>query len=163
MQTVPQLPQLLESTVVSTQTPLHSVMPAAHPHTPPEHAWPAAQVFAHAPQLAGSLARLTQLFPQGVVPGAQDSPQTPAEQNCPTGHAVPQAPQLLPSLAVSTHMPEHSVLPPWQTHCAAWQSPPVGHTVPQVPQLLESVAGLMQAAPQSNCPSGQTHWPLAQV
>jgi hypothetical protein len=61
----PQLPQLVESLVVSTQAPAQSVRPApqcaAHCprlQTPPEQAWP------QAPQLAGSLLRSTHVAPQ---------------------------------------------------------------------------------------------------
>jgi hypothetical protein len=67
------------------------------------------------PQFALSLATLTQLPPQSVVPPKQSTPHLPAEQTWPVGHATAQAPQLAASVANETQVLPHAVVPPEHT------------------------------------------------
>jgi hypothetical protein len=62
MQTLPQLPQLELSLVVSTQAPSQVLLlPQANAQLPFSQTWLAPQAFPHAPQFLGSELRLTQL------------------------------------------------------------------------------------------------------
>ena len=66
--TVPQTPQLLESTWVSVHTPPQSVKPVSQMQSPAVHTSVAVQVVAHTPQLSGSCCRLTQTPLQSEKP-----------------------------------------------------------------------------------------------
>ncbi len=101
LQTLPQLPQLAGSLVVSVQTLLQATCV-------PGQAWqllPAQMLIdphalAQPPQLAGSLVVSVQAFAQLVCPAGQQLlfVQLPASQ------ALPQAPQLFGSLVVSMQL-----------------------------------------------------------
>jgi hypothetical protein len=70
----PQLPQLAGSECASTQLLPHLVVPPAQDqaHAPCEQTRPGAQALPHAPQLVGSLERLTQVPAQLVWLLSQD-------------------------------------------------------------------------------------------
>ncbi len=72
-QTVPQVPQLLESLCVSVQEPEHDVSPVPHvaAQAPAVQTWPVVQAWPHAPQLATSLVVFTQLPPHDISPAGQ--------------------------------------------------------------------------------------------
>jgi hypothetical protein len=132
---LPHEPQLLLSTLVLTQIPLHRVWPAGQPHEPCKQVWPLVQATPHAPQLASSDCRSTHALLQLVSPVPQDAAHAPLLQ---TGvepeQLVPQEPQFCGSLVVSTHAPPHDVSPGAQT-----QLPPLHASVepqdfPQPPQ-----------------------------
>jgi hypothetical protein len=92
MHCMPQLPQLLASDAVSTHTPSHGVMPAAHAHCPDMHAAPTGHPAPHEPQLFGSVAMSAQPVGQLCVPDPQM--HTPVMHVAPCPQTVPHAPQL---------------------------------------------------------------------
>lgn len=67
-QALPQVAQLSGSEPRSVHFPVQSVWPTGHieVQTPAEHASPAAQASAQAPQFCGSEASATQLWPQAT-------------------------------------------------------------------------------------------------
>jgi hypothetical protein len=94
-----QSPQLAASDCTLMQAPLQSFSPAfGQVQAPFAQLCPPEQALPQAPQLAGSVAVVTQVVPQSVCPVAQ--PQEPFEQLWPLAQAVPHAPQLLESVAV---------------------------------------------------------------
>ena len=66
------------------------------------------QAFPHAPQFAWSPCKLTQLFPQRVVPLVQL--HEPPMHVVPPVHEMPQPPQLLGLRVTSTQLPAHRVV-----------------------------------------------------
>ncbi len=157
--TVPQRPQLATVLWTSTSQPLVAtpsqlpkpgvqVMPQAPVvHEGAEFA-PDAQTVPQAPQLRGSLAVVTQVPLQRVVPAMQASMQEPAEQSCPLPHEVPQRPQLVALVWRLTSQPSAAL--PLQSAKPVRQVKPQApdehvedalaggrHTVPQAPQLSE--------------------------
>jgi hypothetical protein len=78
-QTLPQVPQLLESLVGLTQALLQLICSGGHwrTHIPPVHTWFAAQAMPHAPQFMGSVFRSTQA-PLQLVLGAVQTPHVPS-------------------------------------------------------------------------------------
>jgi hypothetical protein len=64
VQAVPHPPQLAGFEEVSTQTPLHSVVPAGHAQLPLLQVWPPVQTLPQLPQLFGSTVSLLQVPPQ---------------------------------------------------------------------------------------------------
>jgi hypothetical protein len=92
------------------QVSVHAQAPATQVCAP-AHARP------QAPQLARSVAVLTQATPHIVSPAPQ--PHVPPTQGCPAAHARPQPPQLPASVLVLTHAPPQSCVPPGQP-----QTPP---------------------------------------
>jgi len=89
-QTLPQLPQLELSLVVSMQavTPAsfgHAVRPMPHvvPHVPLLHDSPEAHALPHPPQFDGSTLVSTHELPHCVVPPPHDEAHAPCEQTCP--------------------------------------------------------------------------------
>jgi hypothetical protein len=119
------VPQCAGSDVRSTHDPLHIVVPALHPHTPPVHA-----MFAPIPHGVPSMAvplcgHVCMPVMHDVSPVLQTSP--PGLHDVPDMHAMQLplrhtmfVPQLVPSLAavpVSVQLmlpPMHTVLPTWQ-------------------------------------------------
>ena len=86
-------PQFEKFEVVSTHAPLHSACPLGHWHFPPPQLWPAGHALPQAPQLATSLAKLTQLPLHAVCPPEQLNAQAPLEQTLPLGQLFVQLPQ----------------------------------------------------------------------
>jgi hypothetical protein len=93
----------------------------------------------HAPQFWKSVARSTQLIPQGVSPVAHSAAQAPSEQCWPVAHAAAQAPQWIGSEARSTQSVPHRDKPVRQAQLAAAHSCCALQALPQVPQLRLSV------------------------
>jgi hypothetical protein len=153
-----QLPQCWASLAVSTQRPLHSVLPAGQTQALRTHACPVAQACPQAPQLAGSLAVSAQVQPsavqvQLVLPGAQ--PQAPARQLAPEGQALPQAPQFAASLRGSTQRPLHSDCPGGQPQVPDAQTSVGRQARAQLPQWALFVRGSTQAPSHERKPCGQ--------
>src|SRR5438128_3423961 len=95
-QALPQVPQLLTSTLVLTHTPPHRVWPGGHAacwQMPPTHALFGPHAKPHCPQLSGSVERFTQPPPQNVVPPWQNDWHCPAEHDWPGAQALPHVPQ----------------------------------------------------------------------
>jgi hypothetical protein len=65
----------------------------------------------HVPQLALSVAVVTQALPQSVVPAGHVARQRPFEHACPVLQAVPHDPQFIGSDLVETQVFEHRVSP----------------------------------------------------
>jgi hypothetical protein len=149
------------------------VSPVGQPQAPPAQTCPVGQAAPQAPQLSGSVARLTQVWLGAVpqtVPGAAQV-QAEAWQSKPPVQALPQVPQLRTFVATSTQVagvPQAVTVagvvsqahapPPHVPRPQAWL---------QVPQLCESVARFTQTtAPpvprHSVCPPGHAQAPLAQ-
>jgi len=110
-QFVPQAPQFFGFSERLTQTPLHSVVPAAQPHAPWRQSFVAAHVVPHAPQLLGSLCLSTHDLPH-VESALPASPTGHASTQRPRLHTgvvplqmVPHAPQLLGSDRRFAHAP----------------------------------------------------------
>jgi hypothetical protein len=98
VQTVPIVPQLRGSEVVSMQMKLPvragsgaRVTPVGHPHAPAEHAPPRPQRMPHPPQLFGSALVLIQAPAQMDCPLGQ--PHTPAVHTPPVAHRIAHVPQ----------------------------------------------------------------------
>jgi hypothetical protein len=121
-QTLPHIPQLFESVVMSVQLPAHCTLGAAQAlmlQTPDTQAKPVGHALPHAPQLLGSevMSWHMPLPVQSAVPGAHTTPplQIPITQPVPAGHTLPQPPQLFGSLFGSTQpMPPQLRNPPPQ-------------------------------------------------
>jgi len=149
---------------VSTQAPLHAVRSEAHVSTqlPNEHICPEGQTLPHAPQLAGSLARDTQVPPQLTCPVGHA--HWPATHVVPPAHALPHAPQFAPSLPMSTHAPAHDTRPVPQVvlQIPALHTRPVPQAFPQVPQFCASLARDTHVPPHEVSFPGQTHAPPLQ-
>lgn len=109
-----QLPQLLTSACVLTQSPLHSVVPLGQLETqaPFEQTSPEAQAVPQAPQLLPLVCRFTQTPPHRSRPPVHVFVQTPFSQLAVAfgggaGHPRPQPPQFDRSLAKLTQAPLH--------------------------------------------------------
>jgi hypothetical protein len=120
--------------------------------TPEAHLSPAAQTRPQAPQLFGSLARLT-IAPPGVHAVVLTLVQVLPTHCCCAPQTMPQPPQLSWSLALSVHLLLQAVVvgpPQLGTQDPAVQvvapALPVGvwQMTPQKPQLLASVLRLAQ-------------------
>ncbi len=151
-QAVAQLPQWVGSFWRSTQAVrvprscVQAVKPAlqAFLQAPPWHLLLllriAGQPFPQAPQLAGSVSRLTQLLPQPVMPGEQ----LPAQ--APPWHLVPEAqatPQLLPQNWASVWVLTQALPPLTGVHA-------VGEPATQeTPQVAAAQEGAPVAAPET--------------
>jgi hypothetical protein len=112
---MPHVPQLLESDVVSVQTPLQLVSPPVHaaPQLPFAHD-PDGQTMPHVPQLLGSVPSSVQTPLQRVSPVTHvpvvELAHKPVLQ-APLSQTMPQAPQLLMFDCVFTQLPAQSVVP----------------------------------------------------
>jgi len=141
VQARPQVPQLDELCVRSTQTPEHEVVPPGQGfmQTPLLQTCPVLHAAPHAPQFLGSLVVETQAPPQGWLPIGQahalDAQLMPEEQ------AWLHVPQFCGSLVVSTHAAPQAVKP-WGQVVTQWPSAhtwlPV-HAWPHAPQLAGSL------------------------
>jgi len=65
-QTLPHVPQFIASDCLFTQPLAHAESGASHVHMDAWQLVPAAHTFAHAPQLASSVAASTQVAPHGI-------------------------------------------------------------------------------------------------
>jgi hypothetical protein len=110
-----------------------------------------AHVFAHAPQLAGSVVvSMHVLLHTSPLPGGH-AQLPPLQTSLVSGQAFPQKPQLAGSFWMSAQNVEqsfafgakHPQIPPLQL------SPGLAQAWPQVPQFAGSVCALVQSAPQS--------------
>ncbi len=111
---MPQLARSLVRLAQARSAPVpHSVSVVAQrsAQAPALHTSPAAQLIPQAPQLALSVARVTQRSLHTFCPAGQLVWHTPAAQICPAAQAVPHMPQLARSLWRSRHEPEQSVCP----------------------------------------------------
>jgi hypothetical protein len=114
---------LAESSVVSTQTPPQSIVPAGQTHRPETHEPPIGQVLPHVPQFALSAERSAHDVPQSTVPIGQT--HAPAVQVAVGGQALPHAPQLARSVwnvAGSVQMPAQQT--PLAQSAVSSQGPP---------------------------------------
>jgi hypothetical protein len=163
-QAIPQPPQLAELLLVSTQEPLQSVKPVAHPaaHVPALHTW-APHELPQLPQFATSELRLTHLPLQGSKPTSHT--QAPALQICDAAQAVAQSLQCIESLFVSTQLVPHLVRPIEQVaaHRPKSHTWPAWHAVPQPPQLAASLFVSAHVVPQRICPIGQVTRPPSEA
>jgi hypothetical protein len=91
---LPQAPQLLLSTPVSTQVPPQRTCEVSHWHAPPTHSCPPVQTLPQPLQLALLVCRLTQAPLQFVRPGPHCVVQLLWLQTCIAPHTLPQALQL---------------------------------------------------------------------
>jgi hypothetical protein len=93
-QRLPQVPQLLRSESVFTQSRPHSRSPEPHVlHAPFSHTL-LGHVFWHAPQFCASLDRLTHSPLHSACPSGQMRWQAPALQRSSAAQRIPQMPQL---------------------------------------------------------------------
>jgi hypothetical protein len=157
-QTWPQAPQFLGSLRISVQAPpLHPTPLFRQLQTPFWHEVPAPHAALHAPQLALSVASLTQPLPQADMPAGQ--PQTPPEQVSPEGHRFPQPPQLRVSVIALVHAPLQKVCPAAvHAQAPATQVAAAPHAIPHAPQFAPSVCSFTQAPPQSARPAAHCVW-----
>jgi hypothetical protein len=102
---LPHAPQFPGLVLVSTHTPLHTVLEAPHAHLPALHACPGGQLPPQTPQFCALVMRSTQFWPHLLVPAPQLSVHTELEHTWGMGHALPHKPQLAPSLVRFTHAP----------------------------------------------------------
>jgi hypothetical protein len=162
LQFTPPDPQAQGLLLGGRQAPPQSDVPLGHAQVPFTHVIPAAQAVPHAPQLAGSLARVTHAPAHMVCPAAHWVVHWPEAQACPAAQTVPQAPQLAGSVARVTHAPEQMVCPGghWVVHCPEAQACPAAQAVPQAPQLAGSLARVTQVPEHIVCPDAQ---PLGSV
>ena len=150
-QACPQLPQFSESVVVSTQTPLHEVLPNTEQartsfvsQDPPEHHCVDPHGCPQLPQFALLVWVSTHAPPQLVWPELHTTVHVPPEQICPAGQAWLHKPQFEGSDCVDTQAPLQFVWPDAQegapaAHWPFWQNVPALQATPQEPQLLLSV------------------------
>jgi hypothetical protein len=101
---------------VSTHAPAHAVVPPGQvvvgdSQRPETHEVPALQRFPHAPQLAGSRARVAQVAPQLVSPTPQVRAQLPEAQSHPAAHPRPHWPQFVGSARRSRQTSPQRVKP----------------------------------------------------
>jgi len=151
---------LAPSLWVFTHAAPQAVSGAVQVQAPPVQLCPVAQARPQVPQLATSLATLTQAPLQLVSPAAQVAVQAPCEQTC-APQAVPQAPQFMGSETRLTQVPLQLVYGAWHWHVLLRQFCPTPHTFPQAPQLLPSLG--TQTVPQSSWPAGQVVPPTPPV
>ena len=103
-QTLPQVPQLVVSLVVSVHVPLQTMKPAGQPtaaQTPALQRWPAGHALPHDPQWALLFMTSAQALPHIICVAGHISVHAPLAQSWPCGQRLPQAPQLRSSVAVS--------------------------------------------------------------
>jgi hypothetical protein len=140
-QAIPHPPQFIGSLAVSTQTPLQSIEPGAHPagtHTPKSQAIPAPQGLPHPPQFAGSDITSVQT-PSHFTPLPEHvGPHIPAEHSSPAPHGLSHAPQLVSSVIKSTHAPPHGDKPGPHAAPPAPPIPPALAVLPESPPLPPS-------------------------
>jgi hypothetical protein len=160
------------SICVSEQVVPQRVSLAPQTHWPPTQLAPDGQGTLQAPQLSGSLVRLTQELPHVArpTPPSTEPPSTeplvpqvtlqlPWEQTSPAGQAFPHPPQLFGSLCVSTQLPLHLAPPLAHWHEPPWHVVPAPQTVSHPPQLELSDVSSTQKPPQSDWPPLQLHIP----
>jgi hypothetical protein len=152
-QAVPQVPQLALSVLPSAQyagpvpESVSAAMAGAHvssplaqlvAHAPPEQTWPAAHVLPHAPQLALSVASVTQAPPHTAWPEGQLVPHAPETHASEAPHTVPQAPQSSCAVRTSTQPPPHATRAP--VHCGPVASAPSDASVAIATSAVEASA-----------------------
>lgn len=152
-QTMPQPPQLFESTSKFTHSGPHWSSEGGH-WTPPAvemqadaaHVVPVGQTMPHVPQLFGSQLGFVQ--PPGQDTGVI-GPQLPPvpEPEPPSGDEVPSTPA--------------SLGPPMVTHCPAEHTVPPVHVMPHPPQFIGSVSRRVHKPPQSAWSGAHPPVPLA--
>jgi hypothetical protein len=128
-QVFPHVPQLEVLVDVSTQVPLHAVIPLPHVQTLAMHVCPVPQVLPHVPQLEALVEVSTQVPPHAVMP--LPHVQTLATQLCPVPQVLPHTPQFMLSVATLVHWPPQLTCPVGQLGPASPASLPDG--VPSVP------------------------------
>jgi len=174
--TVPQVPQLFTSVVVSTQDEPQRVSLARHPVEQPAvpHTGVATpQVVAHAPQFAGSVAAVVHAK---VAPHERNPVlhwHVPSLQVALAPHTVPHVPQFAPSVRVFTSQPfaaawSQSANPVAQPQCPPVHAWPAAQRMPQPPQFWASLARLASQPfatipSQSPMPVMQTHAPSVHI
>ncbi len=137
----PRLPlwALLRATAMIT--PLGSAVPSKVEQVPCLQNCELEQLTPQAPQLLGSLERLTQLLPQEVFPPPHSDVQVLLSQYSAAVQLLEHAPQLLGSLVVSTQELPHLVVP--AGHCNRQlpfeQTSPAAQGALQAPQLAASI------------------------
>lgn len=150
----PQPPQFARSVVVSTQTPLQSVVFAGHSHLPATQVVPPLQAISQPPQFWLSVCASTQDAPHLVRAASHVAVQLPRLQTWPALHATaPHAPQCCGSLWRSMQTPLQFVSGAGHSHCALLQAMRSSlHALPHAPQLLGSFVSLTHEPPQSTFP-----------
>lgn len=156
-QVVAHVPQWAGLVARSTQTPLHSVSPAAQDcwQVPDAQVWPAAQAVPQVPQFLGSVEVFvqTEAVPVPQTCFGELHTQVDAVHTSPAMQTFPHAPQLDALVAVSTQVPVAGTLGQSATgaglhaQAAAWQVPSP-QSWPQVPQLAVSVCLFTHRRPQ---------------
>jgi hypothetical protein len=156
VQTIPHEPQFAASVASFTHEPLHAVSPAAQleAHTPAVQTWLLAQAFAHAPQWAALVWRLTSHPLAGCVSQSAYPVLHVPTLHCPdtqvgfafgTAQGAPQLPQLSTLVAMSISQPSATL--PLQS-----ELPVVHEAIVHLLSLHEAAAfGMTQAfahAPQ---------------
>jgi hypothetical protein len=169
-------PQLSESVLVSTQTPLHNISPAAQDRwqVPEEQVWPDAQAVPQPPQFLGSVEMFVQTAEEPVpqICFGELHTQAAAVHTSPAMQTFSQPPQFAPLVAVSTHLPVVKARGGQivtvagvvsHTHAAAWQVPSP-QSRPQAPQLAVLVWKSTHSTPHlSGFADGQMHCPAVHV
>jgi hypothetical protein len=158
-QVVAHVPQWTGLVARSTQTPLHSVNPAAQDcwQVPDAQVWPAAQAVPQLPQFLGSVCTFVQTsaVPVPQICFGELHAQVDALQTSPGMQTTPQLPQFAPLVVVSTQVPVAGTLGQSATgaglhaHAAAWQVPSP-QSWPQAPQLAASVCLFTHLRPQAS-------------
>ena len=151
------MPQWAGLVARSTQTPLHSVNPAAQDcwQVPDAQICPAAQAVPQLPQFLGSVEMLVQTaaVPVPQICFGELHTQADAVHTSPAMQTFPHAPQLDALVAVSTQVPVAGTLGQSETgaglhtQAAAWQVPSP-QSWPQAPQLVVSVCLFTHLRPQ---------------
>ena len=118
---------------------------------------PAAQTFAHAPQLRLLVDVSTQVVAppapgHAVCPVAQPGWQAPFTHSLPGPQRIPHPPQSTGSLDGSTHSEPHRVVPAEQVHSPATHEAPAGQVVPHAPQSKGLLVRSTHAFAQSVLP-----------
>ena len=96
MQTLPQRPQLFESSAGFTQVVPHinkGEVQVPSSQKPERQVTVPGHTRSHAPQLKRSTRRLVQNPPQRDVPAVHEGTQLPVSHSWPAGHTRPQPPQ----------------------------------------------------------------------
>ena len=168
LQTLPHVPQLSRSEVLSTHCVPHRLSGGVHSawQVPPEHTSPVAHVFPQVPQFAWSVCVLAQYGApasppgQSVSPAPHESEHAPPLQTFPVGQTFPQVPQFALSVAVVAHDTPASLTQTvcaddghWATHVPAVHIWPALQPVPQLPQLFGSTFTSTHDAPHCVVPA----------
>jgi len=134
------MPSQLANPALQAMTP-HTLL--AHPET----AFARLHLVPHAPQLLGSVERLTQDPLQFVSPVWQLTVHLPLEHTSPAGQTLPHVPQFDGSTSVAVHVVPHSVWLAGHWHAPETHAWPGWQTIEQPPQCAGSLLSFTHPMP----------------